>query len=111
MAIDGHWTLKSWTSPNKNVVLLGDAAHSMINHMAQGAAASMEDGAFLGRCLMEVNHGSISMQEAILQIYEIKRMPRAFARQQASFVMGELYMLNSGDAEVSQSLFTVNHNS
>lgn len=27
--------LKSWSSPQKNVVLMGDAAHSMQNHMAQ----------------------------------------------------------------------------
>ena len=28
--------LKSWSSPQKNVVLMGDAAHSMQNHLAQG---------------------------------------------------------------------------
>jgi salicylate hydroxylase len=38
--------LESWSSPAKNVVLMGDAAHSMVNHMAQGAATSMEDGPF-----------------------------------------------------------------
>ena len=26
--------LESWSSPQKNVVLMGDAAHSMVNHMA-----------------------------------------------------------------------------
>lgn len=26
--------LESWSSPRKNVVLMGDAAHSMVNHMA-----------------------------------------------------------------------------
>ena len=38
--------LDSWSSPQKNVVLMGDAAHSMMNHLAQGAATSM------GKCLM-----------------------------------------------------------
>ena len=33
--------LQSWSSPEKNVLLIGDAAHSMTNHMAQGAATSM----------------------------------------------------------------------
>ena len=28
--------LESWSSPQKNVVLMGDAAHTMQNHMAQG---------------------------------------------------------------------------
>lgn len=87
--------LKSWSSEQKNVVLIGDAAHSMTNHMAQGAATSMEDGAFLGRCLLEVNRGLISVKEAI-EIYERKRMPRAFAKQQASFMMGDMYMLSEG---------------
>lgn len=68
----------------------------MTNHMAQGAATSIEDGAFLGRCLLEVNRGMISIKEAI-GIYEAKRMPRAFARQQASFVMGDIYMLPDGE--------------
>jgi salicylate hydroxylase len=33
--------LESWSSPQKNVVIMGDAAHSMVNHLAQGAATSM----------------------------------------------------------------------
>ncbi len=34
--------LKTWSSPSRNIVLIGDAAHSMVNHMAQGAATSIE---------------------------------------------------------------------
>lgn len=93
--------MKSWSSPNSNVVLIGDAAHGMTNHMAQGAATAMEDGAFLGRCLLEVNRGMVSLKEAV-EIYESKRMPRAWAKQQASFMMGDLYMLPEGEeADVS----------
>lgn len=84
--------LKSWSSPQKNVVLMGDAAHSMQNHLAQGAATSVEDGAFLGRVLAEVAHGVITLEEAI-HIYEKTRMPRAWMKQQASFAMGAMYML------------------
>ncbi|PIA98905.1 3-hydroxybenzoate 6-hydroxylase [Cercospora beticola] len=83
--------LNSWSSPQKNVVLMGDAAHSMVNHLAQGAATSMEDGAFLGRVIGEVVRGVISMPEAI-DIYEKARMPRVWIKQQASFVMGSIYM-------------------
>ena len=84
--------LKSWSSPKKNVVLMGDAAHSMQNHLAQGAATSMEDGAFLGRVLIEVVGGVLTMEEAI-HIYEKTRMPRAWMKQQTSFAMGAMYML------------------
>jgi len=39
------------------VVLLGDAAHSMVNHMVQSASTAIEGGAFLGRVLREVVSG------------------------------------------------------
>jgi len=79
--------MKTWSNKAKNVVLMGDAAHSMVNHMAQGAATSMEDGAFLGKVIADVIRGILSLPEAI-EIYEKTRMPRAFTKQQASFTAG-----------------------
>lgn len=90
--------LESWSSPQKNVVLMGDAAHSMVNHLAQGAATSMEDGAFLGRVLAEVVRGNLRLDEAI-HVYEKTRMPRAWIKQQTSFAMGAIYMAPSPVAE------------
>ena len=84
---------ESWSSPQKNVVLMGDAAHSMVNHLAQGAATSMEDGAFLGRVLGEVAGGVLSLEEAI-HVYEKTRMPRVWIKQQASFVNGAVTMFD-----------------
>ena len=55
---------------------MGDAAHSMVNHMAQGAATAMEDGAFLGRVLREVVSGRLTLPE-VISIYEKSRMPKA----------------------------------
>jgi salicylate hydroxylase len=63
----------------------------MQNHLAQGAATSMEDGAFLGRVLQEVVRGVLTLEEAI-HVYEKTRMPRAWLKQQASFAMGAMYM-------------------
>lgn len=90
--------LESWSSPAKNVVLMGDAAHSMVNHMAQGAATSMEDGAFLGRCLREVIHGRMSLADAV-SLYEKERMPKAYLKQQVSFLNGAIWMLSGAAAE------------
>ena len=90
--------LPSWSSPQENVVLMGDAAHSMVNHMAQGTATSMEDGIFLGRVLHDVVHNVLSLPEAI-QIYETGRVPRAWQKQQVSFVMGGAYMYDETRAE------------
>ncbi|KAL2076002.1 hypothetical protein VTL71DRAFT_945 [Oculimacula yallundae] len=90
--------LESWSSPGKNVVLMGDAAHSMVNHMAQGAATSMEDGAFLGKCIAQVVKGRINIQQAI-EVYEKGRMPKARLKQQVSFLNGAIWHLPDGPAQ------------
>ena len=87
--------LETWSSPSCNVVLIGDAAHSMTNHMAQGAATSMEDGAFLAKALGEVIKGSFSIAEAV-ELYERERMPKAYAKQQISFINGVIWQLPDG---------------
>lgn len=87
--------LSSWSSLQKNVVLMGDAAHSMVNHMAQGAATSMEDGAFLAECIKAVVQGNISIREAV-SIYETERMPKAYEKQQVSFLNGAIWQLPDG---------------
>lgn len=74
---------------------MGDAAHAMVNHMAQGAATSMEDGAFLARCVGAVAEGDISLREAI-GIYESERMPKAYMKQQVSFLNGAIWQLPDG---------------
>ncbi|CAI6099115.1 unnamed protein product [Clonostachys chloroleuca] len=87
--------MKSWSSRRKNAVLIGDAAHSMVNHMAQGAATSMEDGAFLGRCIAKVVEGQVRLEEAV-RIYEQERMPKAYEKQQVSFINGAIWHLPDG---------------
>lgn len=87
--------LESWSSRQKNVVMIGDAAHSMVNHMAQGAATSMEDAAFLAKCVGGVVDGNLSMREAI-GLYEQERMPKAYTKQQVSFINGDIWHLPDG---------------
>jgi salicylate hydroxylase len=87
--------MESWSSTNKKVALIGDAAHSMVNHMAQGAATSMEDGAFLAKCIGAVVQGKIDLSDAV-SLYEKERMPKAYAKQQVSYINGALWMLPDG---------------
>ncbi|KFZ23186.1 hypothetical protein V502_02338 [Pseudogymnoascus sp. VKM F-4520 (FW-2644)] len=87
--------MASWSSTKKNVVLMGDAAHSMVNHMAQGAATAMEDGAFLGKCIGKVVEGKMRLDEAV-RIYEQERMPKAYQKQQVSFLNGAIWHLPDG---------------
>lgn len=89
---------ETWSSPRRNVVLMGDAAHSMVNHLAQGAATSMEDGAFLGVVLREVARGAVALGDAVAA-YEAARMPLADRKQQASFLMGLVYHAEDGGPE------------
>ncbi|CAG9950441.1 unnamed protein product, partial [Clonostachys rosea f. rosea IK726] len=90
--------MKSWSSRRKNAVLIGDAAHSMVNHMVQGAATSMEDGAFLSRCIAKVVEGRIRLDEAV-RIFEQERMPKAYEKQQVSFINGAIWHLPDGPAQ------------
>lgn len=55
----------------------------------------MEDGAFLGRVIAEVVRGVLTLPEAIT-LYEKHRMPRAWIKQQSSFLIGEIYMVPDG---------------
>ena len=63
--------LPKWTVGN--VTLLGDAAHSMLPYLAQGATQSIEDGYVLARILGRKGANDIP---AALQLYERKRRPR-----------------------------------
>lgn len=74
---------------------MGDAAHSMVNHMAQGAATAMEDGAFLAKCIGAVAQGKLTLRDAI-HIYEAERMPKAYMKQQVSFINGAIWHLPDG---------------
>lgn len=58
----------------------------------------MEDGIFLGRIMSEVIRETISLETAI-HLYEKKRIPRAFHKQQSAFVQGQLLSLKDHDKE------------
>lgn len=56
----------------------------------------MEDGIFLGRVVSEVVRGTIGLSTAI-HLYEKKRIPRAFHKQQSAFTKGELCGVKGAD--------------
>lgn len=78
------------------VALLGDAAHPMLPHQAQGAAQAVEDAWVLGAKLADLETGDVP--EA-LRAYEQGRIRRATAVQQASRDHGEAYHLPDGSAQ------------
>jgi salicylate hydroxylase len=62
--------MPAWT--RGRVTLLGDACHSMLPMMAQGAVMALEDGLVLGRCVAKYGVAP----EALLR-YEAARRERA----------------------------------
>lgn len=64
--------LENWSSQSGKTVLLGDAAHAMSPHAAQGSAMAIEDAAVLAECLSHFA-GDIA---AAANSYQAIRMPR-----------------------------------
>ncbi len=66
---------------DNRLVLLGDAAHPMKPHMAQGAAMAIEDAAMLVRCLDTVGAGNYA---DAFELYRANRFERASRVQKVS---------------------------
>jgi salicylate hydroxylase len=82
------------------VTLLGDAAHSMLPFMSQGAAQSVEDGYVLARCLAATPEDI----PAALKRYETLRFERTRRVQLGSRANGEVFHLKSPLARFMRDL-------
>ena len=69
-----------------NITLLGDAAHPMLQYLAQGGIAALEDSAKLADVLKE--HGDNF--EAAFQAYQEERIPRSARVQTTARFWGEI---------------------
>jgi 3-hydroxybenzoate 6-monooxygenase len=76
--------IKLWSKGR--VTLLGDAAHPMLQYLAQGAGMAMEDALCLARCLDECDS-----VEAAFEAYPLKRFLRTGRVQLAARLYGEFY--------------------
>ena len=87
--------ISTWT--NGNVTLLGDAAHAMLQYLAQGAGQSLLDGAALADALAPLadgpdgGHWSAGDVKAALHRYEADRVAAAATVQSTGRLWGDIW--------------------
>jgi salicylate hydroxylase len=80
-------SLPSWSAGR--VTLMGDAAHPMLPHLAQGGVMALEDAVVLADCL-SVHPGD---EAVAFRAYELQRRRRAARVQAISRLNGRIYHL------------------
>lgn len=88
--------LDSWT--RGRVTLLGDAAHAMLQYLAQGAGQALLDGASIAEHLGALGPGRWSVDElgAALDRYEEERCRAAGTVQSTARIWGDIWHVEAG---------------
>jgi 3-hydroxybenzoate 6-monooxygenase len=86
--------VKNWSKGN--VTLLGDAAHPMLQYMAQGACMAMEDAVVLADEVAHTNNGIA----AAFERYQERRYLRTGKVQMSARLYGEFYHANGVKREL-----------
>ncbi|ANX13926.1 3-hydroxybenzoate 6-hydroxylase [Fictibacillus arsenicus] len=76
--------IDNWTKGN--ITLLGDAAHPMLQYLAQGGCQALEDAAYLAE-MLETQAGNY---HDVFQAYQEKRIPRTAQVQTSARLWGEI---------------------
>ncbi|PVI02414.1 FAD/NAD(P)-binding domain-containing protein [Periconia macrospinosa] len=93
-----------WIHPNGKFTLIGDAAHAMPPHLAQGAAQGVEDAVFLGELCSRMR--SVQDVPQLLQVFQAKRRERVNAIKRRSLEVGRVWALANGpEQEERDKLF------
>lgn len=92
--------IETWTKGR--VTLLGDAAHAMLQYLAQGAGQSLLDGASLARLLGGLGQGvwdGERLAEA-LRTYEAERVAASARVQRSARIWGDIWHVDTPVAEL-----------
>ena len=90
--------VKNWS--DGRVTLLGDAAHPMLQYLAQGAGQAIEDALVLGKAL---EHCQGNFAEAF-QKYQAKRYLRTARVQLTARLYGDIYHASGAARELRNSM-------
>jgi 3-hydroxybenzoate 6-monooxygenase len=91
--------VKNWS--NGRVTLLGDAAHPMLQYLAQGAGQAIEDAVVLGEALRST-HGDV---EQAFRKYQQARYLRTGRVQLTARLYGDIYHASGVQRELRNQLF------
>ncbi|WPH01367.1 FAD-dependent monooxygenase OpS4 [Acrodontium crateriforme] len=86
--------LHSWSSTSGKILLVGDAAHATLPHLAQGAAMCTEDAAVLAECLARVTDRS--QIPTLTTLFQEIRKPRTERIQAASDANSKRWTIPDG---------------
>ncbi|WPB01519.1 uncharacterized protein RHO25_006145 [Cercospora beticola] len=89
--------LPRWTSKSGKVVLIGDAAHGMLQFLAQGAAMATEDAAALAEALSRAK--SVENIPKAMRVYERSRKWRCEKVQANARRNGEFIHMPDGEEQ------------
>jgi salicylate hydroxylase len=83
-----------WVASSGRFLIIGDAAHSMLPYMSEGAAMAVEDGGALAEVLNRIEEkDQIPMA---MEIFEKERILRTSQMQQSSLINGKLWHFADG---------------
>ncbi|MCJ1310762.1 hypothetical protein MMC25_004429 [Agyrium rufum] len=90
----------AWSSPNKKLILLGDACHATLPYLAQGAAMAIEDGEVLGLLFERLKKKSQIPE--LVRTFEQLRKPRATAMVNGSKAQRGIFHMHDGPAQMQR---------
>jgi salicylate hydroxylase len=102
---DRRWPLfdrsptDNWT--RHHITLLGDSAHPMLQHIAQGACQALEDAV----CLAEMVSNHQGDVEKAFRAYQEQRIPRTARVQRSARLFGDIIHSNGLPALLRNELF------
>ncbi|MBV9227991.1 MAG: FAD-dependent monooxygenase [Chloroflexi bacterium] len=103
---DRRWPLydrlptDNWT--RNHITLLGDAAHPMLQHIAQGACQALEDAV----CLADAMNRHQGDVESAFRSYQVERIPRTARVQRSARLFGDIIHSDGLTALLRNALFS-----
>ncbi|MFC5993613.1 FAD-dependent monooxygenase [Pseudonocardia hispaniensis] len=116
-AIPALWRDKRWPMFDREpidewvagrAVLLGDAAHPMLQYLAQGACQAIEDAAALADAVVKhlpVTGADLAAVEQTLRTYQADRVPRTARVQRSARVWGDVWHVDGLARGLRNELF------